>query len=102
VLSVCASSTGSAALAASDVAVDALFHQSGVIRAETIDEMFDLAAALDTQPLPKGRCVGILTNAGGLGILCADSCEASGLIVEPLHEKNHEPSSAISARHCQC
>jgi acyl-CoA synthetase (NDP forming) len=81
-----AASSHTAALAASDVAADALFHQTGVIRAETIDEMFDLAAALDTQPLPKGRRVGILTNAGGLGILCADSCEASGLIVEPLHE----------------
>jgi acetate---CoA ligase (ADP-forming) len=82
-----AASSHTAALAASDVAVDALFHQTGVIRAETIDEMFDLAAALDAQPLPKGRRVGILTNAGGLGILCADSCEASGLIVEPLQEK---------------
>jgi acetyl coenzyme A synthetase (ADP forming)-like protein len=82
-----AASSHTAALAASDVAVDALFHQTGVIRAETIDEMFDLAAALDAQPLPKGRRVAILTNAGGLGILCADSCEANGLIVEPLPEK---------------
>ena len=86
-----AASSHTAALAASDVAVDALFHQTGVIRAETIDEMFDLAAALDAQPLPKGRRVAILTNAGGLGILCADSCEANGLIVEPLPEKTmHE------------
>jgi len=82
-----AASSHTAALAASDVAVDALFHQTGVIRAETIDEMFDLASALDAQPLPKGRRVGILTNAGGLGILCADSCEANGLIVESLQEK---------------
>ena len=82
-----AASSHTAALAASDVAVDALFHQTGVIRAETIDEMFDLAAALDAQPLPKGRRVAILTNAGGLGILCADSCEANSLIVEPLPEK---------------
>jgi acetate---CoA ligase (ADP-forming) len=82
-----AASSHTAALAASDVAVDALFHQTGVIRAETIDEMFDLAAALDAQPLPTGRRVAILTNAGGLGILCADSCEANGLMVEPLQEK---------------
>jgi acetyl coenzyme A synthetase (ADP forming)-like protein len=81
-----AASSHTAALAASDVAVDALFHQSGVIRAETIDEMFDVALALDAQPLPNGRRVGILTNAGGLGILCADSCEANGLRVEPLQE----------------
>jgi acyl-CoA synthetase (NDP forming) len=73
-------------LAASDVAVDALFHQTGVIRAESLDEMFDLAAALNAQPLPQGRRVAILTNAGGLGILCADTCEANGLLVQELSE----------------
>jgi len=79
-----AASSHTAALAASDVAVDALFHQTGVIRAETLDEMFDLAAALSSQPLPTGRRVAILTNAGGLGILCADTCEANGLAVGEL------------------
>ena len=49
-----AAGSHTAALAASDVAVDALFHQSGVIRADTIDEMFDIAACLDAQPLPAG------------------------------------------------
>ena len=49
-----AAGSHTAALAASDVAVDALFHQSGVIRADTIDEMFDIAACLDAQPLPRG------------------------------------------------
>lgn len=81
-----AASSHTAALAASDVAVEALFHQTGVIRADTLDEMFDLAAALSAQPLPSGRRVAILTNAGGLGILCADTCEASGLRVEQLSE----------------
>jgi acetate---CoA ligase (ADP-forming) len=57
-----------------------------VIRAETLDEMFDLAAALDNQPLPLGRRVGIVTNAGGPGILCTDACEAGGLIVPELPE----------------
>jgi acetyl coenzyme A synthetase (ADP forming)-like protein len=70
-----------AALAANDVAVDALFHQSGVIRADTIDEMFDIAACLDAQPLPAGRRVAIVTNAGGPGILAVDACESSGLVV---------------------
>jgi acyl-CoA synthetase (NDP forming) len=74
-------------LAADDVATEALFHQTGVIRADTLGEMFDLAAALSSQPLPKGRRVAILTNAGGLGILCADACEANGLVVpEPNDE----------------
>src|SRR5438552_428139 len=81
-----AAGSHTAALAARDVAVDALFRQTGVIRAETLDEMFDLAAALENQPLPSGRRVGIVTNAGGPGILCTDACEAGGLIVPELSE----------------
>jgi acetyl coenzyme A synthetase (ADP forming)-like protein len=81
-----AAGSHTAALAASDVAVDALFRQSGVIRAETLDEMFDLAAALGSQPLPRGRRVAIVTNAGGPGILCADACEAGGLSVPQLSD----------------
>jgi acetyl coenzyme A synthetase (ADP forming)-like protein len=79
-----AASSHTAALAASDVAVDALFHQAGVIRADTLDEMFDIAACLDTQPLPRGRRVGIVTNAGGPGILATDACEAAGLTLAEL------------------
>ena len=79
-----AAGSHTAALASPDVAVDALFHQTGVIRAETLDEMFALASALAGQPLPPGRRVAILTNAGGPAILCADACEAGGLIIPPL------------------
>jgi acetyl coenzyme A synthetase (ADP forming)-like protein len=79
-----AAGSHTAALAASDVAVDALFRQTGVIRADTLAEMFDLAAALGSQPLPQGRRVAIVTNAGGPGILCADTCEAGGLLVSDL------------------
>src|SRR5678815_3031861 len=82
-----AAGSHTAALAANDVAVEALFHQTGVIRAETLDEMFDLAAALEHQPLPHGRRVAILTNAGGPGILCTDACEAGGLLVPELTEE---------------
>jgi acetyl coenzyme A synthetase (ADP forming)-like protein len=78
-----AAGSHTAALAANDLAVDALFHQSGVIRADTIDEMFDIAACLDAQPLPAGRRVAIVTNAGGPGILAVDACESSGLTVAP-------------------
>ncbi|MGE3511106.1 MAG: GNAT family N-acetyltransferase [Vicinamibacterales bacterium] len=81
-----AAGSHTAGLASSEVAVSALFEQSGVIRAETIDEMFDVAACLDLQPLPKGARVGILTNAGGPGILAADACEAAGLLVAELSE----------------
>jgi acyl-CoA synthetase (NDP forming) len=76
-----AAGSHTAALAASDAGVEALFHQSGVIRAETIDEMFDLAALLDAQPLPPGFRVAVVTNAGGPGILAVDACEAAGLAV---------------------
>ena len=82
-----AAGSHTAALAANDVAVDALFRQTGVIRAETLDEMFDLAAALENQPLPAGRRIGIITNAGGPGILCTDACEANGLAVPEFSEK---------------
>jgi acetate---CoA ligase (ADP-forming) len=82
-----AAGSHTAALAASDAAVDAIFHQSGVVRADTIDEMFDIAACLDAQPLPAGRRVAIVTNAGGPGILAVDACEAAGLRVVPFGEK---------------
>lgn len=79
-----ASHTGS--LAAGDVAVDALFQQAGVIRTDTLEELFDVANLLAHQPIPSGNRVGILTNAGGLGILCADACESAGLVVPTLDE----------------
>jgi len=74
-----AASSHSAALANLDVAVDALFEQAGVIRTSTLEELFDVVALLSTQPLPPGRRVGVVTNAGGPGILVADACEAHGL-----------------------
>jgi acetyl coenzyme A synthetase (ADP forming)-like protein len=80
-----ASHTG-ALLAASDVTVDALFHQAGVVRTDTLDEMLDVADLLVHQPLPAGRRVAIITNAGGPAVMCADACEAYGLQVAPLSE----------------
>ena len=79
-----AAGSHTAALAGSEQAVDALFHQAGVLRATTLEELIDAAALLSTQPLPRGRRVAILTNAGGLGILCSDACEASGLELSEL------------------
>jgi acetate---CoA ligase (ADP-forming) len=74
-----AAGSHTAALAGSEQAVDALFHQAGVIRAETLEELVDTSGLLASQPLPRGERVAVLTNAGGLGILCADACEAAGL-----------------------
>jgi acetyl coenzyme A synthetase (ADP forming)-like protein len=81
-----AASSHTAALAGSEAAVDALFHQAGVIRASSLEELVDVAAVLSSQPDPRGRRVGVLTNAGGLGILCADACEAAGLELPQLSE----------------
>ena len=75
------SSHTGAILRSSDAVVDALFHQSGVIRTDTLEEMLDVATLLGNQPLPKGKRAGIVTNAGGLGILCADAAEARGLSI---------------------
>ena len=76
-----------ALVSTSDVTVNALFHQSGVIRTDTIEEMFEVAALLATQPVPKGNRVGIITNAGGAGILAADASEAFGMEVPELSEE---------------
>jgi acetate---CoA ligase (ADP-forming) len=75
-----ASHTG-ALVSTSDVTVDALFEQAGVIRTDTVHELFDVAKLLSAQPVPKGDRVAIVTNAGGPGILCADACGAEGLDV---------------------
>jgi len=79
-----ASHTG--ALASNDRVVDALFKQAGVIRTERLEEMFDVAALLSHQPIPRGNRVAILTNAGGPGILAADACEANGLRLPSLSD----------------
>ena len=85
-----ASHTG-ALLQASDATVDALFRQAGVVRTDTLSELFDVATLLANQPQPVGGRVGIVTNAGGPGILCADACDAEGLDVAGLSARTlHE------------
>ena len=81
------SSHTGALLSGSDITVDALFQQAGVIRTDTLAELFDTALLLSSQPLPAGKRVAILTNAGGPAILCADACEAAGLEVPALPEE---------------
>jgi acetyltransferase len=67
------------ALAGLDVAVDTLFEQCGVIRARSMEELFTLAPAFATQPIPKGNRVAVLSNAGGPAILATDALVAAGL-----------------------
>jgi acetyl coenzyme A synthetase (ADP forming)-like protein len=74
-----AASSHTGARATDDALVDTLLRQAGVIRTHTLEELFDVAALLSSQPVPAGRRVAIITNAGGPAILAADACEANGL-----------------------
>ena len=69
-----------------------------MLRADTLGELFDLAALLERQPLPGGRRVAIVTNAGGPGILAADACQAAGLELPPLPQELRERLAAIVPR----
>ncbi len=71
------SHTGS--LAGSEQAYQAAFHQAGILRAESMESLFDMALALGYQPALKGDRIAIITNAGGPGILATDALERSGL-----------------------
>jgi acetyl coenzyme A synthetase (ADP forming)-like protein len=79
-----AASSHTGALAGGDDATDALLAQCGVLRADSVQELFDIAMALEAQPVPAGNRVAILTNAGGPGIIIADACESAGLDVAEL------------------
>ncbi|MCC5946990.1 MAG: GNAT family N-acetyltransferase [Nitriliruptoraceae bacterium] len=82
-----AASSHTAAIGTGDTAVEALFEQTGVIRTDTLEEMFDVATLLSSQGLPRGRKVGVLTNAGGPAILAADALESNGLEVPRLSDR---------------
>ena len=86
-----ASHTG--ALAGAESAFDAAFETAGVFRADTTEEMFDWARALAWSPLPKGRRIAVLTNAGGPGVIAADALELNGL---ELAELSAESEAALT------
>jgi acetyl coenzyme A synthetase (ADP forming)-like protein len=81
-----AGSSHTGALAELDVATDALLAQCGALRADTVEELFDLAMAFGNAPLPAGNRVAVVTNAGGPGIIIADACESHGLVLAELAE----------------
>jgi acyl-CoA synthetase (NDP forming) len=83
-----ASHTG--ALAQTALATDALITQAGAIRAEKVQDLFDMAMAFSNQPLPTGNRVAIVTNAGGPGIILADACEDNNLDVTALTPDTQE------------
>src|SRR5262245_37143862 len=88
-----ASHTG--ALAGSDVAVDALLEQTGVLRVASVGEMFDVAQALVTQPLPAGERIAILSNAGGPAILATDFLVEQGLRLAELSKATQDALRAL-------
>jgi len=81
-----AASSHTGSLAGSDRVYDAIFNQCGVLRGETLEELFDYVKAFSSQPLPKGENVAIITNSGGPGILATDSCIRHGLNIAPFHK----------------
>ncbi len=85
-----------AALAGSDAAAEALFRQAGVLRAHTLEEFEDTLQLLAAQPLPHGRRVAILSNAGGLAVLCGDACAEAGFELSALSERTREHLAALA------
>lgn len=74
-----AASSHTGALAGSDMAFDTAFNQSGIIRVETMADLFDIGLAFSKAPLPTGPNVAIITNAGGGGVITVDAMEKNGL-----------------------
>ncbi|MCE1190008.1 MAG: acetate--CoA ligase family protein [Ignavibacteria bacterium] len=85
-----AASSHTGALGSSDRVVDAVMRQFGIIRAVTIEEMFNTIKGIERFPLPAGRRIGVVTNAGGPAILCVDALEKAGLQLAVLQEKTKD------------
>jgi len=93
-----AAGSHTAALATNEAAVDTLFGQCGVVRTKTLEELLALATGLSSQRLPAGRRIGILTNSGGPGVLCADSCAVEGLDVPELSKRTQSTLASFLPR----
>jgi acetyl coenzyme A synthetase (ADP forming)-like protein len=85
-----AATSHTGAIAGTDVTVSAFLEQCGVLRANTIEELFDVARALDRSPLPEGNRVAIVTNAGGPAIMATDACVNLGLQMAELADATRE------------
>jgi acetyltransferase len=98
-----AASSHTGSLAGADAAYDSAFERTGVIRADSIDHLFDIAMAFAYQPLPKGDRVAVVTNAGGPGIMMSDALEMAKLKVASIDEettkKLHEILPSAGSAH---
>lgn len=90
-----AASSHTGSLAGADMAYNCAFERTGVIRVDSIEHLFDVAAALAYQPLPQGDRIAVVTNAGGPGIMMADVLEMAGLKVAELKKETKEKLAAI-------
>ncbi|QQQ80753.1 GNAT family N-acetyltransferase [Saccharothrix sp. 6-C] len=90
-----AAASHTASTATPAVTRDALFRQAGVIAVDGVGEMVDVLAALHATPLPAGRSVAVLGNAGGLGVLAADACVRHGLAIADLGPDTVEALTAL-------
>jgi acetyl coenzyme A synthetase (ADP forming)-like protein len=90
-----AASSHTGSLAGADSAYNCAFERTGVIRADSIEHLFDIATAFAYQPLPKGDRIAVVTNAGGPGIMMTDALEMAGLTIARFDEKTREKLSGI-------
>ncbi|HVM61000.1 MAG TPA: acetate--CoA ligase [Verrucomicrobiae bacterium] len=82
------------ALAGSDAVYDAIFAQAGILRVDSVEELFDFAVGFSRQPLPKGNRFAIVTNAGGPGIMATDAAIRHGLELAKLRPETLESLKA--------
>jgi len=90
-----AASSHTGSLAGSDKVYDAIFEQCGVIRGDTLEEIFNYVKVFSSQPLPKGNNVAIITNSGGPGILATDSCIRYGLGIPPMSNSSKKALKTV-------
>jgi acetyltransferase len=92
-----ASSSHTGALAGSDAAYQALFEQARIVRADSLQSLSDLLTVFSQNPLPQGKRIGIITNAGGLGVLATDAASTHGLTLATLSPETIKKLSALPA-----
>ena len=88
-------SSHTGALAGSDTAFDAAVRMAGAVRVTRVEELFDVARGLASQPLPKGRRLVVVTNGGGLGIVSTDAARAAGFRIERLPDPVRRRLAAV-------
>ncbi len=97
-----AASSHTGALANPEYIMDGFLKQCGVLRMDSVEEMFDAARALAAQPLPKGRNIAVVTNAGGPGILASDALEQQGFKLARFEETTIEKLRALLPEEAAC